>query len=587
MTNSPAERSSRFIPIAAILLFFVGVQLWFLIMHGVGIRRYQSLLIGIAALAAAVTPAARAFASILERILHPSQRAMVIASIVIALISCLFFYAEAISQHRTFTPKYHDEFSYLLQTRMIAHGRLWEPALPIGQFFDSFQIITAPVYASIYFPGAAMLYAPSIWLHLPHWLIPLLMSGAITGMIFYVFTQMVDGIAGALGVVMFVSQPLVRLQTIMVMSNVPALLLAMSIFIVWLHWRRKPAAWLAVIIGALSGWLLITRPLDGIITILPILIASIPNLRGLGANRFFAACALAVIAASPFIALQLAFNHRVTGHLFETPFDFYADQTFPGTRYGFHSMSAAEPVSSLPQKRRYYNDVVRPLVQEHTPGGELIKWRDQYGENLFQWTLPHSLLIVLVPLGLLGLRDARRAAFIAMLPVFVALYFGYVFFLPHYLLLITPAMLMLVALGMDVVSNLSIKTRPQVLTFFVCAIVLLCVSEWPQFNRLAMDEWLVPPEEAAIDSQLAALQKDQRAIVLFHFGPHSDSGFEPVYNTQWLWPDDARIIRAHDLGNRDIELFRYYAAHQPDRAIYRYDRDTNLMTYLGTAIQLK
>jgi hypothetical protein len=30
-----------------------------------------------------------------------------------------------------------------------------------------------------------------------------------------------------------------------------------------------------------------------------------------------------------------------------------------------------------------------------------------------------------------------------------------------------------------------------------------------------------------------------------------------------VWPDDAPIIRAHDLGERNAELFRYYAARKP------------------------
>jgi hypothetical protein len=66
---------------------------------------------------------------------------------------------------------------------------------------------------------------------------------------------------------------------------------------------------------------------------------------------------------------------------------------------------------------------------------------------------------------------------------------------------------------------------------------------------------------------------------------------EPVYNVDVAWPDDARVIRAHDLGpERDRALFAYYARVSPDRAVYVYDRakgfGPDALTYLGTAKEL-
>ena len=52
------------------------------------------------------------------------------------------------------------------------------------------------------------------------------------------------------------------------------------------------------------------------------------------------------------------------------------------------------------------------------------------------------------------------------------------------------------------------------------------------------------------------------------------------------WPDDATVIHAHDLGPRNIEIYRYYAARQPERAFYLYDRGNDTITYLGTAREL-
>ena len=76
------------------------------------------------------------------------------------------------------------------------------------------------------------------------------------------------------------------------------------------------------------------------------------------------------------------------------------------------------------------------------------------------------------------------------------------------------------------------------------------------------------------------------AVVLFHYSAEANVHEEPVYNTDVAWPDDAPVIRAHDLGPRNVEIFRYYAARQPDRFFYRFDRADNSLKPLGYARDL-
>jgi hypothetical protein len=77
------------------------------------------------------------------------------------------------------------------------------------------------------------------------------------------------------------------------------------------------------------------------------------------------------------------------------------------------------------------------------------------------------------------------------------------------------------------------------------------------------------------------------AVVLFRFGPRANPQEEPVYNSGVAWPDDAPVIRAHDLGpERDAELARYFAAREPERRFYLVDRETLELRLLGTAAAL-
>src|SRR5205823_4623615 len=70
------------------------------------------------------------------------------------------------------------------------------------------------------------------------------------------------------------------------------------------------------------------------------------------------------------------------------------------------------------------------------------------------------------------------------------------------------------------------------------------------------------------------------------FNAKSNVEEEPVYNTDVAWPDDAPVVRAQDLGVRDLELAEYYEARQPQREFYLFDRGNGELIDLGSAGEL-
>ena len=81
----------------------------------------------------------------------------------------------------------------------------------------------------------------------------------------------------------------------------------------------------------------------------------------------------------------------------------------------------------------------------------------------------------------------------------------------------------------------------------------------------------------------------QPAVVLFRYHARQGNSFhcEPVYNIDTPWLDEAPLIKAHDLGGmRDREIAAYYAARQPERRFYLFDRQDDVhyrIKDLGTA----
>ena len=104
---------------------------------------------------------------------------------------------------------------------MLARGRLWMPAHPLADFFESFHILVRPVYASIYFPGTAMLHVPGVWLGLPTWVTPVVIAGAVVGMTYRVVSELLDGVAGLLAAMILLANSSFRVFSTVAMAQLP------------------------------------------------------------------------------------------------------------------------------------------------------------------------------------------------------------------------------------------------------------------------------------------------------------------------------------------------------------------------------
>ena len=196
--------------------------------------------------------------------------------------------------------------------------------------------------------------------------------------------------------------------------------------------------------------------------------------------------------------------------------------------------------------------------------------------------LPSQLLLVLLPPAVFVL-DRRRLVVVATAVLFLSFYTFYVFFLKHYLVVILPAVVLMLVTGIEALERTWPGQRAVVSTLAATAVTGLSVVALGGTNPHYYYRQL-----AAANHAVASLPAGERAVVLFRFRAGVCAvDQEPVYNTETAWPDDARVVRAHDLGEREnTTLFRYYARHQPDRVFYLFDRGEARLYRLGTAEEL-
>jgi 4-amino-4-deoxy-L-arabinose transferase-like glycosyltransferase len=427
---------------------------------------------------------------------------------------------------------------------------------------------------------------------------------------YFIVARLVNDMAGILAALMVAENSVLHAMSVLLASSVTVTLYGLLAIAAWVCWEdamgatrdargiRRVRAW-AIAVGALVGLTAITRPLDALCFAVPIGIAMAiavwrDPMSGGGAAavrpwrpvRGLAGLAgLLLIGAAPFLALQVHFNYAVTGSYLQTPFDLYAQRDYPQTTLGFHRFDPTlYPHSIVPEKRARAAARTWDVVRQHTPMNELRRWATVRIKSILADTTAHPLILALIPLGLVSLRR-RQWVMAGMVVLFPIAYFFYSFFLLPYEVPVIPAMSLVAVVGAMQLQRTWPRIAGATTVLLTLGIAAICVTELPEFHRVRWAGFLAPAEVGQIESAVASLPSG-RAIVMFRYAPGRSTEIEPVHNETVCWPDDARVIRAQDLGDWDIEVYRYYAKIQPDRVVYLYDRGDETMTRLGPVGEL-
>jgi 4-amino-4-deoxy-L-arabinose transferase-like glycosyltransferase len=368
-------------------------------------------------------------------------------------------------------------------------------------------------------------------------------------------------------------------MSIMVMSNVPVLLMGLLLIFCWIHWQQSRRMRWALAMGIFAGWCAVSRPLEATCFAVPVGVAILIRLRDWNWRERLATITLIVVGAAPFLTLQIAMNRNITGDWRTPPWQYYSNRDFPQTTMGFRQFDPTlRPVSKLPQKQAIFDMFVPDVVQDHQPKRILQQWLTWRGPILVAGTMPYSILLIFIPVGIVLCKNRERLVLLAVLPMFIVLYTISVVFQIYYPIVVIPSVLLLILLGVNVFRD---PLRAALLLW----LAFMAITALPEANAKIKDRLFEPRLMRQVD-QWEQNYSGGRALVLFRYSPQRNIHEEPVYNTATAWPDDARIIRANDFGSENHRIFDYYAKSQPDREVFLFEEETNSYTRLGTVAEL-
>ena len=467
--------------------------------------------------------------------------------------------------------KLHDEQVYMIQARMLLRRKLWMSAYPrdVRPFFDSIYLISDRVYASMYFPGTALALAAVIGAGMPYWIMTL--AAAILAVVFFylISAELFGAVRAVVALLMLLSVGGIYTAAMTLISVAPFLAAIFAMIWGWMRFRASPRSGWTILIGATAAFAAIIRPLDALCFALPVGVAMVAELwrkRAVLARTM----AIVVAAASPFLALQLMQNIGVTGSWRQSAESYYFAKNYPAPVIGFYQVNEGAFLQNQPPwKPSFLNWILFYYRQHH--------WRtiDQWGPLRMQQLLLTALAVpavaIFVPLGALTLGEARRAVIATALGLFVIAYMFNVFNLNHYMIPAIAPVIWLVFMGWDALDSGWPRWRAAIGTFLLIILLGTSAMGIAAINRPGAMDSNSFQEEKAIDQRLASLPR-ALALVIFRAAPAQWPHEDPVYNSGAAWPDDALTIRARDLNGHNEPLYRYYAAEQPDRVVYLYDR---------------
>ncbi|MEO2033788.1 MAG: hypothetical protein ABGZ35_17055 [Planctomycetaceae bacterium] len=490
-------------------------------------------------------------------------------------------------------PAYHDEYSYLLQARTFAAGRLsWPPAAIRPDLFHQYHVLNERCTASRYFPWTGLWIAMFLETGRPivgHWL-----AGALAAAFFYLTASEVLAPKPALAAGLLIGcSPGLAVFSNMLLAHHPTML-ALSVFL-WTMVRliRSPSLPLTLISGTALSLAMLGRPMTAAGFALPWGLMFFRQLMrstkpAWAAQRITLTVCMALPLAAGFLALGIL-NHNITGSAVRSGYQEYTRIYTPRHTYGF-------------------NNGVRGDAQQ-TP--KVLKSYDQWAENLTwpralrnlgdrclasgQWILgiaPIVMGLILVLMRLVfATKDSPYQTTVLRL-MFASVVTLHLAHIPywfsgimhwHYVFETAPLILILVAAGMSsIVDELSRLTSTRASrAWLTCFVIAALLPAWYSAEPVwgpskivgATSELAWSRRRFEVFHQLVASDTVKKPALVLVDESNSDPQLSYIINDP-EYRNEVLVARLPETG----EEIRQLQLNFPERNLYRFDPQTFGMT---------
>ncbi|MCD4655154.1 hypothetical protein K8T06_14630 [bacterium] len=235
-------------------------------------------------------------------------------------------------------PRIFDAFNYWFQAKNFSLGQLYASAPPVPEFFRfPFIIIREGKWFGSVYPGFPLLLASGEKCGCS-WLINPFLGGITLSLWFVMTKEILNTKLARLLVILGAFSPFFRMMNAIFMSHSAAILwvtLATWMFWRWAKMKNRISIWVPFIAGFALGWLYITRPQAGAVTMPALFLWTVFKVRWCGWRRLLVFI-FPLVCAIVFLGV---YNQNLTGDFRVNP-RYFVD---PGRSLGFGN-DLGEPI---------------------------------------------------------------------------------------------------------------------------------------------------------------------------------------------------------------------------------------------------
>jgi hypothetical protein len=464
-------------------------------------------------------------------------------------------------------PEIHDEFCYLLAGETFAAGRLTNPAHPMWRHLETFHVLHQPSYNAKYPPGQGLLLAAGMRLAGQAWLGVVAGYVLMLGAFFWAFHGWLPRrwavVAAALAVVRF---PVGHYWLNSYWGG--ALAAAAGALLVGAagRMRRRLSAPAAVAAGLGLAVLAMSRPYEGLVLALALVLPSCPALWRQRRQWTALVPGLAVLAAG--LAWLGWYNHAVTGSAWKLPYLVYERQYvlepnshfFP-SREGVtarHEMLGRLLLQKIPFTRE-------KAITQSLQILEVVR----ISKGWEGYATPVIGLGALAAIPFALRRRSGRLPAVALLLALAPLLASR-WYMEHYGAPAASLRLLVLTIGLrSAAAWFGWRRAPRVAWRAGLAVIALQISLYAVFSVAG---WRTvtgfPADRAAVTDRL--VRRGGKHLVIVRYAAHHNAHQEWVYNAADI--DRSPVVWARDMGE---EANRELRGYFKDRAVWLMEPDSN------------